>query len=120
MPIREKWVESGIAVLGGIGTIFGLFTYIGASYELTITFVAGSGWALVVALLIMSARGRIETARLETELKDMREQSQEWRLIACNDSDSLNKIISRSGPAPRAAARKVPAPVATAPGKEPE
>jgi hypothetical protein len=108
MPIREKWIENTIAVLGGIGTIFGIFTYIGASYQLAITFVAGAGWALVTALPIMAARSRVEVARLDTELKDIREQSQEWRLIAGNDSDSLNKIISRAGPAPRAAARRAP------------
>lgn len=103
---REKWVEYGLLVIGAFGTIFGVFTYFGASTLAAMSFLAGAGWLLVAPLLIMAARRRVELSRLETELKDVREQSYEWRLIATNDSDSLNKIISRTMPKPRAMARQ--------------
>lgn len=96
----DKWITHGLSVIGAFGALFGLFTYLGASSTVALAFLSGVGWALILPLLIMANRSRGEIARLEADLHEIREQSHEWRTIAKNDSDSLNKVISRSLPMP--------------------
>ena len=105
----ERWVEYGLTAFGAVGTILGLGTWLGARFDILLAFVAGGGWAFVIALLVLGARTRKEINRLEIEVTDLRRQTQEWRSIALNDSTTLNNFVMRAFPEPRARARQMPA-----------
>jgi hypothetical protein len=96
---QDKWLYNSFAVFGAIGTIVGLGTWFGAKFETLVAFLAGGGWTLVIALLVMTARTRREIERLEVECEDLREQSLEWREIADRTSDTANALIRHVIPA---------------------
>jgi hypothetical protein len=92
---RDHWIETGLVAFGAVGTIVGIGTWFNARFDLLLAFVAGAGWALVIALLVLQRRERGRRQQLLAEIQDKKEQSAELRVIAMNDSQSLNTFVAR-------------------------
>lgn len=103
----ESWVKNGLLVLGALGALVGVGAVLTQDLLILLAFVAGTGWVVSIPLLVIIGRnGRelgdlradIKTLRAasETEARDLRQQIAEWRTIATQDSDSLNRFVSRA------------------------
>lgn len=107
MPRRgDEWINTGLLVLGGLGTISAVATWLSKDLTVVLAFTAGGGWLLSIPLLIMVRRASQEMDDLKTEIRDLRQQAGEWRGVAIRDSESLNTLITRAVELPRVAARR--------------
>lgn len=106
-PSGEGWVSFGLAVLGGLGSLVGIAALFTKDLLILLAFVAGTGWILAIPLLVMIRREAQMTEDLRAELQsvrgekaaeaeELRRQISEWRTIATQDSDSLNRFVSRA------------------------
>ncbi|WEX77973.1 hypothetical protein PYH37_002817 [Sinorhizobium numidicum] len=105
--IDEDWVKNGLLVFGALGTLVGIGGWLTQDLTLLLAFVAGAGWTLAVPLLVIVGRNSRELSDLrreiattreasEAEARDLRQQISEWRTIATQDSESLNRFVSRA------------------------
>ncbi len=126
-PASEGWVTYGFMVLGGLGSLVGIATIFTKDLVTLLAFIAGTGWALAIPLLVIIKKNSETVDDLRADLKgvrdakdvecgDLRQQISEWRTIATQDSDSLNRFVSRAVEIPTVQPRRAPvaAPVAAA------
>lgn len=106
-PSGEGWISYGLAVVGGLGSLVGIAALFTKDLVVLLAFVAGTGWVLAIPLLVMIRRetrladnlkADVQALREEkdAEAGDLRRQISEWRTIATQDSDSLNRFVSRA------------------------
>jgi hypothetical protein len=98
--VREDWLANGLLVFGALGTVVGIGGWLTQDLTLLLAFVAGGGWLLSIPLLVIVRKTSAELSDLrhqsETEVIDLRQQIAEWRTIATQDSDSLNRFVARA------------------------
>lgn len=118
----EGWVNNGLLVLGALGTFVGIGSWLTQDALLLLAFVAGAGWMLAIPLLVIIRYKSNDLAQTQTDLKslreasetearDLRQQISEWRTIATQDSESLNRFVSRAIEMPVVQPRRSAAPV---------
>lgn len=114
----NAWIKNSLLILGAVGAIIGIGTWLSADINILLAFIAGGGWFFVLSLLVLVRRSDTQILRLrdeilqltskkETEAQDLRQQIHEWRTIATQDSESLNRFVSKAFPMPKITARRV-------------
>lgn len=106
MSRGDQWINTGLLVLGAFGTVAAVASWLSEDRTVLFAFLAGGGWLLSIPLLVMVRRTSHEADDLKTEVKDLRQQIGEWRVVAQRDSESLNTLIVRAVEVPRVAARR--------------
>lgn len=118
----EGWINNGLLVLGALGTFVGIGSWLTQDVLLLLAFVAGAGWMLAIPLLVIiryksndlaQTHNELKSLRedSETEARDLRQQISEWRTIATQDSESLNRFVSRAIEMPVVQPRRPAAPI---------
>ena len=113
----EGWIANGLLVFGALGTLVGIGTVLTKDLTVLLAFVAGGGWLLAIPLMVIIRRNSRELASLrqelddlrvtsETDASDLRQQISEWRTIATQDSDSLNRFVARAVEMPHVVPRR--------------
>ena len=103
----NQWLERGVLAFGAVGTVVGVGTWLGAEFVALLAFVAGGGWALCVALMVLLARTYSQAAAAEREwdgkqrefevrIADLRDEVAEWRTVARNDSETLRRVVEKA------------------------
>lgn len=116
-PPADNWITSGLLVMGALGTFVAIGSWLAEDPLVLLAFVAGGGWLLVLPLLVMNRRDarekhdlRAEAAeaieKRETEIRDLRQQVSEWRTVATQDSESLNRFVNSAVAMPRVVPRR--------------
>lgn len=115
----EGWITNGLLVFGALGTLVGIGSLLTKDLTVLLAFVAGGGWLLAIPLMVIIRRNSREMKNLseeldtlrttsETEARDLRQQISEWRTIATQDSDSLNRFVARAVEMPHVMPRRAP------------
>jgi len=118
-PASEGWVTYGFMVLGGLGSLVAIATIFTKELVTLLAFIAGTGWVLAIPLLVIIKKNSATIEDLRTDLKavreakdvecsDLRQQISEWRTIATQDSESLNRFVSRAVEIPAVQPRRAP------------
>lgn len=102
----DEWISAGLLVIGGLGSVIALLSWLAKDLTVILAFTAGAGWMLSIPLLVMLRRANTNTDELKTELKDYQQQIGEWRAVATRDSESLNTLIVRAVEVPRVVTRR--------------
>ncbi len=113
----EGWITNGLLVFGALGTLVGIGSLLTRELTVLLAFVAGGGWLLAIPLMVIirrnsrelkSLRQELDTLRKtsETDARDLRQQISEWRTIATQDSDSLNRFVARAVEMPQVVPRR--------------
>lgn len=106
MPLDDEWIRNGLIVLGGLGSLVAVGGFLLQDLVLLLAFVAGAGWVLSIALLVMVRRTTDELKNKETDLNEYRRQVGEWKTQAQNTSDSLTRFVAHAFEMPRVQPRR--------------
>lgn len=115
----EGWIANGLLVFGALGALVGIGSLLTRDLTVLLAFVAGGGWLLAIPLMVIirrnsrelkTLRQELDTLRTtsETDARDLRQQISEWRTIATQDSDSLNRFVTRAIEMPHVVPRRAP------------
>ena len=119
---EDGWFNSALLVLGALGTVSAILSWLFRDMTVILAFVAGGGWLISITLLMMLAEKRRENADLRKKaaaleeardgnLAEFTRQLSEWRAVATNNSETLNVFASVAFGTPRAIRRKAVTPV---------
>ncbi|MFC4352993.1 hypothetical protein ACFOW6_15690 [Fodinicurvata halophila] len=103
---KEGWITYGLMVFGALGTFVAIGGWLTQDLVLLLAFVAGGGWLLSIPLLVMGRRNARDLEKKNTEIEDLRLQLSEWRTVAIQDSDTLNRLAARAIEMPRVQPRR--------------
>jgi hypothetical protein len=115
----DDWIKTGLTVFGALGALVGILTFLTSDFLVLLAFLAGGGWLLSIPLMVIIRRNGYERAALrqelttlrensETDTRDLRQQITEWRTIAMQDSESLNRFVARAIEMPHVVPRRAP------------